>query len=69
MCSRRFPIPDLRADDDMEKPSYWTRNVRHDSVVLNMKKFVFSTTLNSAVDVFELDTKCQEVQLFHKVIK
>jgi hypothetical protein len=63
----RFPIPDLRPKDDVNRTSYWIRNVQNDSVIAHVKELDFSTVLNSAVDVLEFDTKCHEARLYYKV--
>jgi len=63
----RFPIPDMRSKDDINRTPYWIRNLRNDSVVAQLQEFDFSTILNSAIDTVELETKCHEIRLFYKV--
>ncbi|CAL8111003.1 unnamed protein product [Orchesella dallaii] len=62
----RFPIPDLRPVDDISRNPYWRRNLRNDSLVLEMKELTFSTVINSLVDELEIETQCHEARIYYK---
>lgn len=62
----RFPIPDMRPVDDVSRSPYWRRNLRNDSLILEMKEVSFSTVLNSYIEEFEFDTQCHQARIYYK---
>lgn len=52
---------------DLSRTPFWRRNLRNDSLVLEMNALTFSTTLNSHIDELEFDIQCREARIYYKV--
>lgn len=56
----------MRPVDDDSRSPYWRRNLRNDSLILEMKEVSFATVLNAYVEGFEFETQCHQARLYYK---